>query len=123
MQFGELEDHFDYLGFVVTAEAPVSSPTKNSFAALEDQVRANRVLRSVKALVIRFLLRQEHYCSVILERTGRSVAILLYSVDDVSPHVRRIVPVQVNDLLLLRLASLLTVSVCFGPQSTHFRAA
>lgn len=56
VQLGELQNDFDDLGFVVSAEAAVGSPTEDSLAALEDQVRANRVLSLVESLVKWLLL-------------------------------------------------------------------
>lgn len=117
VQLCEFEDDFDDFGFVVAAEAAVGSSTEDSFAALEDEVWANRVLRLVESLVEGLLLGQKDYCSVVFQAAWRRVATLLNSVDDVSPDVWRVVTVEVNDLLLLSLR----LSVLIGTCCVHFK--
>jgi len=94
----KLEHNLDYLRFVVSRETAVSLAVKNTLAALENEVGANRVLRAVQAEVEGLLLGQQNDSSVVVLFARGSVAVLFNGSLDVGPYIRRVVPVQVNDL-------------------------
>ena len=71
---------------------------ENAIAALEDQVRTDGVLLMVEPLVECFLLGQQNYSAVVFGATRRHITALIDRSLDVAPDVRRVIPVQVNDL-------------------------
>ena len=72
---------------------------ENAIAALEDKVWTDGVLLSIKRLVKCFLLRQQDYSTVVFLTARRHITALIYGSLDITPDVRCVVPVQVNDLL------------------------
>ena len=66
MKLGKFEDNLDSLRLVVARKAPVLPALKNPRAALVDEMRANRVLSLVEALVEAFLLGKEDDGTVVL---------------------------------------------------------
>ena len=109
VQLGELQDDLYGLRFVISGEAAVLSSLENSVAALEDQVRADRVLASVETLVETLLLGKQHDRAVLL-RPARLQAELLDGPLNVTPNVRRVVSVQVDDRLWRGLAAIVNFS-------------
>ena len=65
MEFGELEDNLDGFRLVISAQAAMLLALEDSVAALEDQVRTDRILFSIQALVKPFLLWQQYNCAVL----------------------------------------------------------
>ena len=63
VQLGKLQHDLDRLWLVGSGEAPMLLALENSIAALEDEVRADGILRPVQALVPVLLLGQQDYCS------------------------------------------------------------
>ena len=66
VQLGKLENNLDCFRLVGTREAPMLLALEDSVAALEDEVRADGILRPVQALVPVLLLGQQDYCSELL---------------------------------------------------------
>ena len=95
-------------------------PVKNAFAALVDQVRADRVFRAVEGFIKRLLFRQKDHSAVVSWRVWRCVAISVNCVDYVAPHVRCVVAVQVDYLLHVTLTRKLVRVAIFICLSIHF---
>ena len=109
VQLSELQDNFNCFWFVISREAAMLSSLKNSVAALEDQVRADWVLTSVKTLIKTLLLGKQDDRAVLLQ-LACLLAEFLYGSLYVTPNVRRIVPIQVDDCLWRGLAAIVNVS-------------
>ena len=71
---------------------------KNTFATLENKVRADRILLFVKSFVPLLLFGQKHHCAVV---SGLILVIVDNGVSDVTPHIRGIITVQVDYTFLL----------------------
>jgi len=98
VEFGELEDDLHHFGLVCTAEAVVAGSSEDALDAFKHHLWANRVggmvERSVEVLV---LFGNHQYGFVCLHQTAFVCS--SYGLLDVWPHVRCVVPIQVNDLL------------------------
>lgn len=96
VQLGKLQDHLDGLGLVVARETAMLPSFENAIAALEDQVRTDRIFPAVKSLIESLLLGQKNHCAVVLRLTLTTETALKHSTLDVSPHVGRIVTVKID---------------------------
>ena len=107
VQLCKLQYHFNGFGLVITWKATMLSAFENSVAALEDEVWADWVLLVVQALVKLFLLGEEDYCAILLGQAscGWILATFIYSSLDITPNVRRIVSIEVDDCFLCSVAS------------------
>jgi len=76
---------------------------ENSVAAFKNEVRADWVLASVHSLVPFFLFGQKYYGAMFRGRARDFITILIYSTLDITPNVRCIVPIEVNNRLWLRV--------------------
>ena len=76
---------------------------EDSVTAFENQVRADRILAPVEILVPIFLLGQKNHRAMIRWLPWNMWAIFLNSTFNVAPDIRRIVPVEVDDGLGLRV--------------------
>ena len=63
VQLGKLEHNLDRFRLVGPGEAPMLLALENAVAALEDEVRADGILRPVQALVPVLLLGEQDYSS------------------------------------------------------------
>ena len=72
---------------------------EDSLAALVDEVRTDRVDLLKLRLVPLLLLGQQHDRPVVPWSARGGIAAHVNGLDDIIPHVRGVVPVQVNDLL------------------------
>lgn len=101
VQASELENNLDNLWLVLTGEAIVRLPSKDSLDALIDHLRTDRVLGCVRATIkVDMLFRQDQNCLVGPDRLLLAILVrLLDCLLDVAPHVGRVVTVEVDELL------------------------
>lgn len=95
-------------------------PVKNAFAALVNQMGADRVLRTVESFVKRLLFWQENHGAVVSWRVRSSIAASVNCIDYVAPDVRCVVAVQVDDLLMVSLVFSLVWMTIFICTKRHF---
>lgn len=95
-------------------------PVKNAFAALVNQMGADRVLRTVESFVKRLLFWQENHGAVVSWRVRSSIAASVNCIDYVAPDVRCVVAVQVDYLLYVTLARKLVRVAIFICMSINF---
>ena len=106
VQLSKLKDDVDDLGFIRTVETTMLFAVKNTLAALEDEMWTNRVLFAVCWFLPRFLFREQYNCRVIFSSCLARVW-LFDCVSDISPDIRSIVAIEVNQTFVYILLILL----------------
>ena len=109
IELRKLKDNLNHFWLAGAWEACVIFSPENSLDTLVDHLRADGVGRMVRrGIEILMLLWHDQYCFIVLHFT---VFTSIYdSFLDVSPNIRCVVPIEVNDLFLV-LALILAVAL------------